>query len=318
MAAVLIAGEYRHEAIPPSTDRLVTAGAEVATAVEGSIHIAFPGNPETVAEQAGWESVDTCHVPDVDSTLTPDRYRAFLADRWTALAPRALVVPHTADGLEYGPAVAATVNAPIVPNGYDILASNGGIRARRRVFGDMLVSTVAVDGTPFVLTTPPSEWAPTPRVGRPAVARHEPEFPAENLTQRRLGYARTGAGDIDLAAAARIVCVGRGIEAETNLDLIRELCSALDASLACTRPLVNEGWLPRGRQVGKTGATVSPRLYLAVGVRGAIEHVVGMRGSHTIAAINTDPDAPIFGVADYAVVGDLFDIVPELINELNS
>ena len=121
---------------------------------------------------------------------------------------------------------------------------------------------------------------------------------------------------VDLSQAERIVSVGRGIKGEEHIQLAKDLAAALGAELAASRPIIDAGWLPADRQVGSSGQTVAPKLYLALGISGAIQHVVGMKGTRTIVAINKDPDAPIFEIADYGIVGDLFEIVPAMIAEL--
>jgi electron transfer flavoprotein alpha subunit len=123
---------------------------------------------------------------------------------------------------------------------------------------------------------------------------------------------------VDLGSAQRIVSVGRGIKGAENIPLVQELATALGAELAASRPICDNGWLPMERQVGSSGQTISPKLYLAIGISGAIQHLVGMKGSQCIVAINKDPDAPIFEVADYGIVGDLFEVVPALIGAIKA
>ena len=135
--------------------------------------------------------------------------------------------------------------------------------------------------------------------------REQPEAPFQQARQ-----------SVDLSQADRIVAVGRGIKGQEHLPIAQKLAAALGAELAASRPICDAGWLPMERQVGSSGQTVAPKLYLALGISGAIQHLVGMKGSSTIAAINKDPDAPIFEVADYGIVGDLFEIVPALIEAL--
>jgi electron transfer flavoprotein alpha subunit len=129
---------------------------------------------------------------------------------------------------------------------------------------------------------------------------------------------RGSAQTVDLGSAQRIVSVGRGIKEAENISLVQELATALGAELAASRPICDSGWLPLERQVGSSGQTVSPKLYLAVGISGAIQHLVGMKGSQCVVAINKDPDAPIFEVADYGIVGDLFEVVPALTEAVKS
>jgi len=138
-----------------------------------------------------------------------------------------------------------------------------------------------------------------------AAIRQKPEAPFREAKQA-----------VDLSQAERIVSIGRGIKGEEHIALARQLAQALGAELAASRPICDSGWLPMERQVGSSGQTVAPKLYLALGISGAIQHVVGMKGSRTIVAINKDPEAPIFEIADYGIAGDLFEIVPEMIKAL--
>src|SRR5205823_1678984 len=141
----------------------------------------------------------------------------------------------------------------------------------------------------------------------PSSIRQKPEAPFQEARQA-----------VDLSQAARIVAVGRGIKSQENLPVAEGLAKALDAELAASRPICDSGWLPMERQIGSSGQTVAPKLYVALGISGAIQHLVGMKGSRTIVAINKDADAPIFEVADYGIVGDLFEIVPAIVDALKT
>ncbi len=151
--------------------------------------------------------------------------------------------------------------------------------------------------------------------GSAAVENFTPELSAASIRTKPLELFREAQRAVDLTAADIIVSVGRGIKEADNIPIVQKLADALGAELAASRPICDSGWLPMERQVGSSGQTVSPKLYLAVGISGAIQHLVGMKGSKTIVAINKDADAPIFEVADYGIVGDLFQIVPALVEE---
>ena len=139
-----------------------------------------------------------------------------------------------------------------------------------------------------------------------AKIRQKPEAPFKEAKQA-----------VDLSQAERIVSVGRGIKSQEHLQLAQQLAQAMGAEIAASRPICDAGWLPMDRQIGSSGQTVAPRLYVALGISGAIQHLVGMKGARTIVAINKDPEAPIFEIADYGIAGDLFEVVPAMIAELN-
>ncbi len=152
--------------------------------------------------------------------------------------------------------------------------------------------------------------------GAAAVESFTPELAAAAIRQRSSEPFRESSGAVDLTAAELIVSVGRGIKEKANIPIVQELADALGAELAATRPVCDSGWMPIERQVGSSGQTVSPKVYIAVGISGAIQHLLGMKGSKTIVAINKDANAPIFEVADYGIVGDLFEVVPALLEAI--
>ena len=190
----------------------------------------------------------------------------------------------------------------------------------RLMFQGKLAADVLPEGNPPYLVTFQAGAFPADGVERgaapAAVATVAAAVDAASIRQKPEAPFREAQQAVDLSQAERIVAVGRGISAQDNLPLAEELAEALGAELAASRPICDAGWLPMERQVGSSGQTVAPKLYLALGVSGAIQHAVGMKASKTIVAINKDAEAPIFELADYGIVGDLFEVVPALIKEL--
>jgi len=231
-----------------------------------------------------------------------------------AEAPERVFLPHTYQTRDFAPALAARVNRPLVT---DCVAVKAGGYVRP-MFQGKLQADIAVDG-PHMATfqigayradavTPGASPAPVRRAEirvDPARIRQKPEPPFKEAKQA-----------VDLSQAERIVSVGRGIKSQEHLQLAQQLAQAMGAEIAASRPICDAGWLPMDRQIGSSGQTVAPKLYVALGISGAIQHLVGMKGARTIVAINKDPEAPIFEIADYGIVGDLFEIVPAMIAEL--
>jgi electron transfer flavoprotein alpha subunit len=235
-----------------------------------------------------------------------------LASVIPVLAPHIVVLPHTYQTRDFVPALAARLNRPLVTDVTGLSAQT----FTRPMFQGKLAAEVRPSGErPWFVTCQIGAFradrvqrgtAPSPvtnqavTIDRSAI-RQTPEAPFQEAKQA-----------VDLTQAPRIVAVGRGIKSRDHLPIAEALARAEDAELAASRPICDSGWLPMERQIGSSGQTVAPKLYVAVGISGAIQHQVGMKGSRTVVAINKDPNAPIFEVADYGIVGDLFEIVPAL------
>ena len=159
------------------------------------------------------------------------------------------------------------------------------------------------------------EWPEANGNADPTINEFDAEIDESAVRSTVTGFEEVGGGDVDISDAEVLVSVGRGIEEEENIELIEELADALGATLSASRPIVDNGWLPKNRQVGQSGKSVTPEVYIAIGISGAVQHVAGMKGAETIVAINDDPNAPIYDIADYGIVDDLFDVVPALIAE---
>jgi electron transfer flavoprotein alpha subunit len=305
-----------------SWEALAAAKLLAAQSGEPVSAIVIGASTEALANEAAVKPVSS--VIRVEHPLlaqyTSDGYTLALQQVIQKSAPPQVVVfPHTYQVRDFAPALAARMNEVLI--GDVVAISDGPVFTRQLLQGRLAgnyrhqgdgVCFVSVQAGAFRAEESGADSSPseittfTPTI-EPAQIRTKPSEPFR-------GAAQT----VDLGSAPLIVSVGRGIKEADNLPIVQELATALGAELAASRPICDNGWLPMERQVGSSGQTVSPKLYLAVGISGAIQHLVGMKGSQCIVAINKDPDAPIFEVADYGIVGDLFEVVPAITEALKA
>ena len=252
---------------------------------------------------------------------TADGFSLALEQLIRAETPDYVVFPHTYQVRDYAPALAARFGQSLIG---DVIAIADGPFFTRQLMQGRLNGQYrsAGDGPCFVSVQagafPAEASEAAPGAAPAAIATFTPALDPAQIRTRPGEPFRESSQTVDLGSAQRIVSVGRGIKDAANLPLIQDLAAALGAELAASRPICDSGWLPMERQVGSSGQTVAPRLYVAIGISGAIQHLVGMKGSQCIVAINKDPDAPIFEVADYGIAGDLFEVVPALTNAVKS
>jgi electron transfer flavoprotein alpha subunit len=251
---------------------------------------------------------------------TPDGFAAALKTFVQAHQPKLVLMPHTYQVRDFAPKLAAALDRALVCDAIGFKYEGGKLLFTRPMFQGKFVADVSFSGeAPYFATFQSGAYrGDKVEDGASAAAvemvsaeiadglvRNKPEAPFKEAKQA-----------VDLTQAEIIVSVGRGIKEQKNIELAEQLAAALGGEIAASRPICDSGWLPMDRQVGSSGQTVSPKLYLALGISGAIQHVVGMKGSRSIIAINKDSEAPIFEIADIAVVGNLFEIVPPLIEEV--
>ena len=313
MSDVLVVSEHRRGELRDVSYEAITAGRELADARGGDLHVAvIAGDVDAFAEDLNREGVDAIHAVGNGEEFDHNVYQTAVAALLDRTDAGTVVAPNSVNGLDYAPAVAEDRSLPLVTDatGFEY---DDGLTVVREMYGSKVETTVDVDGDRHVLTVRGGEWAPAEGVGDATVESVEVDLPESGA--RVTGFEEVGGGDVDIADADVLVSVGRGIEEEENLELVEGLADALGATLSASRPIVDNGWLPKNRQVGQSGKVVTPDVYIAVGISGAVQHVAGMKGSDTIVAINTDPNAPIFDIADYGIVGDLFEVVPELTDE---
>jgi len=248
---------------------------------------------------------------------TADGATAALAELIAAEAPDYVVLPHSYQVRDYGPKLATRLGRVLVSDCTGIVCDAGPVRFERQLFQGKLTGTFEAGPAPVLVSVQAGAYRIEAVPGEATVELRRPALDAAQIRQRPEPPFRETAKAVDLSTASAIVAVGRGIGEEGNLVLVEELAAALGAELGASRPICDNGWVGMERQVGSSGQTVAPKLYVAVGISGAIQHLVGMKGSECIVAINKDPNAPIFEVADYGIAGDLFEVVPALTAELS-
>jgi electron transfer flavoprotein alpha subunit len=226
--------------------------------------------------------------------------------------PQLVLAAHSIDALGFGPATAA-VNGLGFATDVTALGWNGGPRATRGAYGDKLVAEYDFPGKDCTLLLLRAGTFPAAAPGSGDVPVRELAVELTNAARtEHVGYREVQEGDVDITKAEFLLSIGRGVEDKDNIDRFAELADKLGATLSVSRPLVDAGWVPSARQVGQSGKTVKPRVYLAMGISGAVQHLAGMRNAETIIAVNSDPEAPIFGVAHYGAVMDMFELADEL------
>ncbi len=321
---ILVVAEQRDGQLNRASWEAVVAGQRLAAklgAVPVKVAVLGSAVGHAAAELASASVAEVLAVEHAAlEQYTADGYAGALASLVTDLAPTYVVFAHTYQARDFVPKLATRLDAALVTDVVGLTEAEGRPAFTRLLFQGKLAADVLPEGNPPYLVTCQAGAFPADGVERGAapasVATVAAAVDAASIRQKPEAPFREARQAVDLSQAARIVAVGRGIRAQDKLPLAEELARLLGAELAASRPICDAGWLPPERQVGSSGQTVSPKLYLALGVSGAIQHAVGMKASKTIVAINKDAEAPIFELADYGIVGDIFEVVPALIKEL--
>ena len=312
--SVLAVAEHRRGELRDASLELITAGRRLADATGGDLDVVVVGGDvEGFAEDLNREGVDTVYTVDEGEEFNHEVYADAVEQLHAELEPTALVAPNSVNGLDYVPAVAERLDVPLITDVIDFEAGDG-IEVTREQYGGKVETAYDVDADQYAVTIRPAEYPKAETPGDATVETFDADV-GDDLGTTVNGFEEVGGGDVDITEADVLVSVGRGIDEEDNIPLIEELADTLGATLSSSRPIVDNGWLPKNRQVGQSGKAVTPDVYIAVGISGAVQHVAGMKGADTIVAINTDPSAPIYDIADYGIVDDLFDVVPELIDQ---
>ena len=320
---VLVVGEIGVDGLRPISLEMVTAGRQIAAALGRPLVALLMGaGIGEAADKLGRAGVDRLLVADDPrlAGLTAESAAAVLARAIAEVGPSVVLVPGTTIGRDYAPRVAARLGVGLAADCLSFSVEDGALVSVRPVLGGRVMTAIRLPGGAVQMATVrPGAFEPADATGdAAAVESLSIDLEPNDLRVTVRGTAPKDKGPTDLEGAKTIVSGGRGLKEPDNFRLVEELAEALGAAVGATRAVVDAGWRPHHEQIGQTGRTVRPRLYIAVGVSGAVQHNVGMQGSDYIVAINRDPDAPIFKLASFGIVGDLFDVVPALIAELKA
>jgi electron transfer flavoprotein alpha subunit len=245
-----------------------------------------------------------------------DAYQKVLGAILGERLPDLVFIGHTAFGIDLAPSLATELGLPLVTDCVDLILKDDTPLAIRQVYGGKLNAEVSFATAPCMVTLRQGTFSVGKGDLQGDVTAIESPLTEEIGYRRFLEYVEAAVGDVDITQADIIISVGRGIREQKNMPVVEDLAKAMGGVLACSRPITDSGWLPPERQVGQSGRTVKPKLYLAVGISGAFQHIAGMGGTETIVAINKDANAPIFSIAHFGIVGDLFQVVPALTKQI--
>jgi electron transfer flavoprotein alpha subunit len=319
---VLVVAEHLEGRIAPSTPELITAGRELARALgdERNATVAVLGDGvREIANHLSGYTLDVLLLDDPAlAEYTGDGYVQALRTIIESTKPKVVLVAHTSQGYDLAPALAGTMDLPLLTNCLSLGFEGDRLVATRRLLNEKVQAQVEIrSDRPIVVTIRPGAVKATGSArGMMTVTEMPVALESTAIRETFVRLERPQVEDIDLSAADIIVSAGRGIQKKENLALVEEFAKAIGGVVGASRPLTDMDWLPKTRQVGQSGKTVRPKLYVACGISGAMQHVAGMKDAGLILAINTDPTAPIFEVAHFGFVADALKLLPATLKEL--
>ncbi|MDR5695748.1 MAG: electron transfer flavoprotein subunit alpha/FixB family protein [Armatimonadota bacterium] len=298
------------------TFELLAAGRSLASSLGGTLSVAALGHGISDSVQSLSADVVLCADAPELGTFIPEVYLRVLESLIAQRTPRVVLVANTSIGMDLAAPLSSRLEMPLVAYCRKVWAEGGKVLAQSQIYGGKLMAEVVLEDRGILAVMagsfPPDAGKAS---GNPQVEA-VPLPPLDGVRTRFVSLVEPDASDVDITRQEILVAVGRGIGDKENLPLAEELADELGGVVCASRPLIDNGWLPKTRQVGKSGLTVKPKLYLAAGISGAPEHIEGMKDAELIIAINSDPRAPIFDIAHYGVVGDLFEILPAIAEAL--
>lgn len=317
---IMVVAEQREGTLNRVSLEIVAAAQAISKETGWTVEVVLPGNQTAaLAQDLAAYQVDKVYDLEAPSleAYTSDAYVHALKQFILSQEPKLVLFPHTYQVRDFAPRLALALDRTLISDAIGYKHENGKLLFTRQMFQGKFVADVAFSGD--------APWLATLQIGTYRADQAEPgsapverveaaQPPAMRITPHEVFQEAKQA--VDLSQAEIIVAIGRGIKEQKNVAIAEDLAKALGGELAASRPICDNGWLPLERQIGSSGQTVAPKLYIALGISGAIQHIVGMKGARTIVAINKDVEAPIFEIADYGIVGNLFDVVPALTEEI--
>lgn len=321
MGDILVLAEHRQGVIRDISYEMMAIAPGLAENLGGEVKVLLIGSGiEGLAEKMSGFGAKVLLVDDpLFENFNAEKFQKVLSALVDQLKPAVFMTGHTAQGVDFMPALAVEKKLPYVAEAVGLFYEDGTLKATRQVYSGKVNATVAFKPAETCLVTvrEGAVEAPEPAASG-SVEKIESPLKDDIPYRKFVEYIEAEVGDVDITQSDNLVSVGRGLKEDKNLPVIEELAAAMKADIAGSRAATDAGWIPHDRQVGTSGKTVKPKLYLAVGISGAFQHLAGMKGAKTIVAINKDPDAPIFTVADYAIVDDMFKIVPALTEKIKN
>jgi len=319
MGNVLVLAEHRQGEVREITYEMLGAASKLAGELGGQavallIGSAVDGLASNIASYG-------VKVLAVDHPLleeyNSDKYQKVLSCLIDKLKPKLVMVGHTSQGVDMAPALAVEKNLPFVPDVIDLQVEGEVLKVIHQLYSGKVNAQIAFKPADTYLVTVREAAFEAPEPGSAGSIEKIDSPLTEDITYRKFeGYIEAEVGDVDITQSEVLVAIGRGLREDKNLPLIEELAEVIKGDICGSRAATDAGWLPHDRQVGTSGKTVKPKLYIALGISGAFQHIAGIKGAKTIVAVNKDPEAPIFTAAHYAIVDDLLKIVPKLTEKL--
>lgn len=315
---ILVVAEHQKGALDDVTFELLGKAAQLAPALGGSVTVALIGAPAALASQLGAAGKVFHMEHPALAAFNPEPHTQALVAVVAAAAPALVLCANTSMGMDLAAALSVRTDRPLVAYAVGVEVDGGKVVATSQLYGGKILAESEFDAPGGIVAVLAGSFPADAgrKSGSPGVVAVAPPAELANTRTKFVGLIEPEGGDVDITQQAVLVAVGRGIQSEDNLPMVEELAQALGGAVCSSRPIVDSKWLPKTRQVGKSGLKVKPKVYLMLGISGAPEHLEGMKDAELIIAVNTDATAPIFGHAHYGTTEDLFDLVPALTAKL--